>query len=974
MKINTNSPLFLNSKKIEKTPQSLTHSSASTNPISENRFFAYQDYNLGNISFGARLNRTPEDFYSQSFNQENMPDTVKKYLNEDYEERQHMPPSQLQREAYQYIKIADSVKEVKDMYPDETLFKDLRPFSETRAKRGTLLLLRWDAQTSATPIFKDKEEKDLSLYLLKKVYLEGKTLEEINKDFDKEATDEIKKELGNKDNDYFSYADLKSMGIKYPNLSYYQSFLATRDDKEYIPASRKSGSRNLSEETLEKMKEGRKNWWTGLNKLDRDEQIQKMIEGKQLSNSVYSKYQGQIMTIAAAKIGFSERLSDLFADRFNDEEFNQDFETFAEKQRAIMQEFWNKDTVFKKVYSDAIHTTIADFEEAYNNKDNTDALEKLLNKALDLKAKVLEKAKAKRHDRLERQKLAPKAPAQQAKKIEEFNINSQKDVLKAFRSIERKTLAVYPDAFSEEFLKYIIDNTDFKTKQQVVALNKENPKELLKVTDEELEQIKQDLIDKIEIVNQNFNDKYTLVAKTNDHIMNTLLYELSNNLMSLNRERGDTYDAIRSNNLEAEVLKRKDSLNRQMKILAKPLSDKEAKDFFENVFAPKMNELLKGGFTYYKDINEMQRMGLKTRLTQTLTADPAAMKKSIKYIGNFNAAIKFVNNRQNSQQERDIVFEHMVTDYLYWILKSPKEGYPKNTKEVIQNVQKQQVQNTQTLPKVMAEREFEKKINEADIDFNSIDSLKKAFKKMLKQECQFYSREFQDKITEFLLNHPKVRKEVLTGLLLMDTGVIETLKDISEDEKIAMKSIVKKRLIEANKDFDKKYPIIAQANEFSLNQTIFELTKDPNVFKHTRIDNIYYIFNNELEEKVIAQKSLQDKRYKDYSIGLNDKDIKKFFSNNFSKEILKIYNNGLKYHNDIKKEDSDTILSLIFNQMKINKENEIKFVFEFIKRYKGAVKFISDQSQPQEARDLVNEHIAYNYICEKADNYNRQKK
>ena len=51
--------------------------------------YYYKDYS---IHFGDRLNRTPEDFYAQKFNLDNMPDTVRKYLFEDFEERHHMPP------------------------------------------------------------------------------------------------------------------------------------------------------------------------------------------------------------------------------------------------------------------------------------------------------------------------------------------------------------------------------------------------------------------------------------------------------------------------------------------------------------------------------------------------------------------------------------------------------------------------------------------------------------------------------------------------------------------------------------------------------------------------------------------------------------------------------------------------------------------------------------------------------------------
>ena len=138
----------------------------STNTIQQGHLplFAYKDYNL---SFKARLNRTPENFYEQKFNIDNMPATVKKYLLEDFEERHHMPPAQLQREAFEYLKLADSVQDVKDMYPDEPLFAKLKEAKDTKPSSGILLLLKWDAQTSNTPVFKDSTNKELTTYLLK---------------------------------------------------------------------------------------------------------------------------------------------------------------------------------------------------------------------------------------------------------------------------------------------------------------------------------------------------------------------------------------------------------------------------------------------------------------------------------------------------------------------------------------------------------------------------------------------------------------------------------------------------------------------------------------------------------------------------------------------------------------------------------------------------------------------------------------
>ena len=228
--------------------------------------------------------------------------------------------------------------------------------------------------------------------------MDGKTLQEINEDFDNDATDEIKRELGVKDKQYFVNSTFKALGIKYPNLAYYNSFRATRTDKEYIPPSRKSSNalRVISEETREKMSLATKKWWARLSEAERSEQIQKMLEGKEFSDSVYTKFQGPIMTLAAAKIGFSEKLTDIFSKRLSDEEFNEDYPAFNDKAREIMLEFWNRDSRFKRFYSSAINSVILDFEQAYNDKAHPERLQSLLDKALEQKNNIIHKVKAKR--------------------------------------------------------------------------------------------------------------------------------------------------------------------------------------------------------------------------------------------------------------------------------------------------------------------------------------------------------------------------------------------------------------------------------------------------------------------------------------------------------------------------------------------------------------------------------------------------
>ena len=103
-----------NRKKNDKTSQN------ATNPqISYTNVHAYQDFG---ISF---TGRTPENFYEQDFNRNNMPQSMKEYLDYDYETRQHIPPEQMMNEVFKYINVADNFEDVKNVYPNEDLFKNL---------------------------------------------------------------------------------------------------------------------------------------------------------------------------------------------------------------------------------------------------------------------------------------------------------------------------------------------------------------------------------------------------------------------------------------------------------------------------------------------------------------------------------------------------------------------------------------------------------------------------------------------------------------------------------------------------------------------------------------------------------------------------------------------------------------------------------------------------------------------------------
>ena len=116
--------------KISFTPRSIVLSDAKNNKQPLHRepqldAFNPPDYRDFNINFSARLFRTPANFYAQPFNRNGMPDTMKSYLFEDYEDRQNMPPAQMLKLVFSDINNAKSLEHVKKLYPEEPLFDKL---------------------------------------------------------------------------------------------------------------------------------------------------------------------------------------------------------------------------------------------------------------------------------------------------------------------------------------------------------------------------------------------------------------------------------------------------------------------------------------------------------------------------------------------------------------------------------------------------------------------------------------------------------------------------------------------------------------------------------------------------------------------------------------------------------------------------------------------------------------------------------
>lgn len=322
---------------------------------------AYQDFN---INFRGR---TPENFYEQEFNVRHMPERMKKYLQENYEVRKHIPPEQIMNESFKYLEVTENFDEVKDIYPEFSNLHD----ANLKGRTGILADIKLSRELSDTPLFKDGSD-NLGIYLLRKIYLEGKTIKEINKDFyEKDLNPEYKGAITQP----ITYGTTSAYGIQYPKTDFWNSFIATRDEyKKFFVDLPKQNKSQLKKELVKKQhttepekkytrKYALKKYQKQLLKDDIKkskgdvEQLEKAIRRRFTKDDPEAafivKYLSPIMTIAADRIHLSEE-EKLFA------ETNKDSENFFAR-------FWKAKPELLEQYSTAITDTIELFEETYES-------------------------------------------------------------------------------------------------------------------------------------------------------------------------------------------------------------------------------------------------------------------------------------------------------------------------------------------------------------------------------------------------------------------------------------------------------------------------------------------------------------------------------------------------------------------------------------------------------------------------------
>ena len=206
--------------KDENTNKNIEEQNNSTDLVFNNNYV---------LPFLGRVDKSLGRFYA--INKDVMPTTVAQYVR-TLEDINSETPLEAQYNAFINLEDVESVEEIKQAYPNEELFKDLKPSNETKATRGLLDVIRTykDIMELYGQTALDTNE-DLTVYLVKKVFLEAKTINEINEDLELDLTDEVKKIFAQKHDtkQYVTSSTLDALGIKMPKTSYLTSLRYTRD-------------------------------------------------------------------------------------------------------------------------------------------------------------------------------------------------------------------------------------------------------------------------------------------------------------------------------------------------------------------------------------------------------------------------------------------------------------------------------------------------------------------------------------------------------------------------------------------------------------------------------------------------------------------------------------------------------------------------------------------------------------------------
>lgn len=451
----------LKQTKQENTPQNATRT----------QNYAYNPVAYNDLTFTGRLFRTPEDFYSCPWNKTGMPETMKQYLNADYEDRQHMPPQQMLALVFDDINETKNLEQVKRIFPDEPLFKNLSDEPNRRAKVGILAeidLMKDEGHT----LFKNGKD-NLGHYILKKIYLEGKTLKEINEDFSKD------KSVYYDGLSPIEYDTLRAYGIKFPNNAFWKSFTHNRANFNYTYTPRKPIERDANKTSASNRQathsaprqrgrfEGVKDWeldklTDAMNKgngsvTETKKQLKKASINDEAQLNFVAKYLSEINSIVLEKLHVSPEMREFFE--------NQDNLTKSQKQK--LDAYWADDD--RRYWRSVImKQTIKMFMDDYGVDGQNDDFKALLDYAHGIKPNRLVQMDEHNRIQAEYEDLFANL-SEEDKKYLLDDIVPEKEVPTSQTPTEQ-TQVPFEDALETAKAKFNVDEYRFETEQGPISI------------------------------------------------------------------------------------------------------------------------------------------------------------------------------------------------------------------------------------------------------------------------------------------------------------------------------------------------------------------------------------------------------------------------------------------------------------------------------------------------------------------------
>ena len=688
----------------EKSPFNKEFTVKNYNPVS------YRDYN---INFTARLFRTPANFYAQPFNRNGMPVTMKEYLFEDYEDRQNMPPAQMLKVVYSDINNVKSLDEVKEIYKDEPLFENLTDNPNRKSRTGVLaeIDLMKDENKS---LFKDGSD-NLGIYLLRKIYQEGKTLKEINTDFLNDISPEYK------GLSQIEYNTLSAYGIKYPNLSFWKSLTATREEFPYeykprkVNSSRIKSNSSVSSDTKiassvqpqirEKKKFGNIKDWE-INKLSdalikgngSRKETEKLIKKQNIKDNdtlnFVAKYMGEINSIVLEKLHISEDMREYF----------ENYEDITKNQREKFESYMKNPQINER-RSKVMSSTIRLFFDLYGADGNNEDFKELLDYAHNIKPERIKKQKE--HDLLQeeyerelgifedtkvagQETIKPETPAKPDynKLLDEikkdYNVktydfdtpngkvtivsNLQEAIIENFEYNTR----MLPQAFAKTFISFVKDNP--KVTEPYILTTLLNAKGIKLPEDDRLMPL-EDAEEVTLSIFQEFSDKYPNINRAAKQAMTDVFLQLGGSTLTpaLLRlgvfEFPDLFEALDEKSKKV-ILASSKFINEKYNEYKRPLSDYEVHRALNVICS-----LLKKYDSTNSIIDENSPFAdvkdILSRLSKVLSQTPESfyknyfVKEMSRYLYKYGGSIRFLFDKKAPERLKIAKVEEFICNHVY---------------------------------------------------------------------------------------------------------------------------------------------------------------------------------------------------------------------------------------------------------------------------------------------------------------------